>query len=265
MNARTILISLFWVVSLILLNACDVLTTPIPATPVPGLVKTLAAQTVTADSHLAELRLSQTPEATQTPSPTETLTLTPSGPPTATAFPTVPTELFAPQQAITDTLQATIDPASYPTPDFSRTLEDGSPAPCNAMKFIEDITVPDEMRVAIGEKFTKIWRVQNIGACAWTPEYAWVKTYGNDFDVTPPIWIDRIVNPGEMYDLILNMKAPLIPACWQSNWMLQDPEGIRFGVSYKFAVALHVVVSVYLPRISFLRDPCKVEANYGHP
>lgn len=239
------------------LYACDVLVTPLPDTPAPGLVQTYAAQTLSADVLLAELRLSKTPAPTEIPSTTQTSTPTPAGLPTATAFPTVPTELFNPQQAITIT--ATLDPAFYPTPDYTRKLEDGSPAPCNAAKFIADVTVSDGFRVKVGEKFTKIWRIQNIGACTWTPEYALVLTWGNDFGIAPPVWFDQIIKPGEMYDIIMNMEAPYIPACWQGNWLIQDPEGLRFGVGNNFTISLHVMVSVYLPRVGFLQDPCKEE------
>lgn len=241
--------------ALILLSACDVLVTPLPNTPVPGLIQTYAAQTLSADVLVADLRQSQTPASTETSSPTHTVPPTFSGLPTATAFPTVPTELFNSSQAITST--ATLDPAFYPTPDYTRKLEDGSPAPCNAAKFIADIAVPDGFRVKVGEKFTKIWRIQNVGACTWTPEYALVLTWGNDFGIAPPVWFDQITKPGELYDIIMVMEAPYLPACWQGNWIIQDPEGLRFGVGNNFTISLRVMVSVYLSGFGFLQDPCK--------
>ena len=248
-------LSFLLLVSVLLLNACEVLETPPPATLIPGLVNTYAAQTIAANSQGLATRLSQTPLSTDTPLPIETSPPPPSGPPTATALPAVSTELFSVQQVVTGTLDAEAT-VVYPTPDWSRILEDGSPAPCNAAKFIEDVTVPDGMRVAMGERFTKIWRIQNIGACTWTPEYALVKVYGNSFGVFSPSWLDQVVKPGEIVDLILNMEAPKQPACWQSNWKLQDPEAVQFGFGYKFQSALYVLVSVYIPGIRFVRDPC---------
>lgn len=239
-----------------LLNACSMLATTPPSSPVPGLAQTLAAQTMTADPKLLALVVSPTPHPTDTPVPTVTATFTPSGPPTYTPLPTVPTEMFselALQEALTITLTAT----PYPTPDYTQKLADGSPAPCNAAQFVEDVTVPDEMRISVGNSFTKVWRIKNVGACTWTPEYTMILVWGQPMGAKPPISFPQVVKPGETVDLAIKLTAPYIPACWQSNWKLVDPELVEFGVGYKFVQALYVTISVYVPGIRFMRDPCK--------
>jgi hypothetical protein len=252
MKTRMTRIIIALIMAIAILSACATLSPSQTKAIQPGAVQTYAIHTLAAEATLRQQSSSPTPLPTYSPiPPTNTLISIP----TNTLLPAVPTELFSPQEAITTTATATI----IPTPDYSRTLEDGTPAPCNAAKFITDVTIPDEMRVAMGEKFTKIWRVKNIGACAWTSEYALVLIYGNLMNAKPPIYLDRVVAPDEEMDLIINMQAPYIPACWVSNWMLQDPNGERFGVGYKFQSALNIVISVYIPGFNIVRDPCKNE------
>jgi hypothetical protein len=35
-----------------------------------------------------------------------------------------------------------------------------------------DVTIPDDSAMDPGENFTKVWRLQNVGACTWTIEYS---------------------------------------------------------------------------------------------
>lgn len=42
----------------------------------------------------------------------------------------------------------------------------------NRVKFVEDITIPDETVVAAGKPFTKTWKLKNVGSCVWTEDYS---------------------------------------------------------------------------------------------
>ena len=55
-------------------------------------------------------------------------------------------------------------------------LEDATPTPValnctNRVKFVEDITIPDDTIVTAGKPFTKTWKLQNVGTCIWNDSY----------------------------------------------------------------------------------------------
>ncbi len=106
---------------------------------------TQAYQTVSAHltQDLATLAL-QTPQPSPTPPPTQ---------PTATPQAALATATFEP-------------PLTTPTPTV--TLVCDRAAAGNPF----DITIPDDTTLQPGTTFTKIWRLQNLGSCTWTTEYA---------------------------------------------------------------------------------------------
>ena len=85
----------------------------------------------------------------------------------------------APPLFITSTLPPTKQGLTLPTavpPTFTPTLDPLTPSPTvtsaaacrdNAI-LVEDVTIPDNTSVPRGQKFTKTWKFQNMGRCAWT-------------------------------------------------------------------------------------------------
>jgi uncharacterized protein YkwD len=99
------------------------------------------------------LKVSTENSGTATPAPP--LFVTSTLPPTKQAL-TVPTQ---------------IPPTGSPTADPSMTKTPGAPssATCrDSAILVEDVTYPDNSRVNAGEKFTKTWKLQNVGTCTWT-------------------------------------------------------------------------------------------------
>ncbi len=61
-------------------------------------------------------------------------------------------------------------PAPYSTSPIITLTPVPTPVPvvvCDAAYFIKDVTIPDGTVIKRGTNFTKIWRVENIGSCAW--------------------------------------------------------------------------------------------------
>src|SRR5574341_2099831 len=85
----------------------------------------------------------------ETPSSTPVLFVTSTLPPTKRGL-TLPTE-------IPPTASPTSDPL---TPSATPSCRDEA-------IFVEDVTYPDNTRLAAGEKFTKTWKLQNTGKCTW--------------------------------------------------------------------------------------------------
>ncbi len=140
--------------------------------------------------------------------------------PTPTDTITPPTEEATPETAVTPTPTAEASPAAG-----------GVTACTNAALFVSDVTIPDNSDVAPGADFLKTWRLKNNGTCIWDGRYHLVHTGGPTLDaVVRQIALPAIVAPGETVDVSVQMRSPVTPGVYQSNWILESPQGTRFGV-----------------------------------
>ncbi len=172
------------------------------ATPTePGLdaVYTAAAQTVEAQlTSTAAVR----PSATLTPSVTFTGTAT-------------------------QTLAAT--QAATQTPPASGGGGSGAVG-CNDSAYISDVTIPDNQQIAPGTAFTKTWRVQNTGTCAWNANYKLIFVSGEAMGGVATA-INQTVNPGASADISVNLTAPATPKTYIGYWKLTTDSNQAFGTS----------------------------------
>jgi hypothetical protein len=81
-----------------------------------------------------------------------------------------------------------------------------------------------------GQKFTKIWRLGNVGTCTWTRQYRAAWFFGPKLGDTLNISMPGNVAPGQTVDLAVDMSAPLTPDTYQSNWKLVNAAGESFGI-----------------------------------
>jgi hypothetical protein len=197
-TTNNILLSLFWIFSIVL-SACS---KPTNATPTldPVLIQTQAVATFAAG--LTQTALAQ---------PTATSTITPSPSPTETATPTV-----------------TRTPAPVILPTNS----------CNVLTFISDVNIPDNSKLAPGQIFTKTWRVENSGDCAWEEDYQ-IRFFSGDAMGGKTKNLGKIVDSGDEVNLSINLTAPLTIGVYTSNWRMTDDTGAFFGDS--FYVMINVV------------------------
>lgn len=93
-----------------------------------------------------------------------------------------------------------------------------------------DVTIPDDTILAPGETFSKTWRLENDGSCAWSRAYTVVFFSGNSLGAYQTQALTGEVQPGQEIDVTVEMQAPTKPGVYQSNWMLSDPEGNLFGI-----------------------------------
>jgi hypothetical protein len=197
----------------LILSACNLPdNNPDPAGR-PGALYTEAALTLS-----AQYPLSGNNEENGTPLPPTT---TPQKTPEAQVSETFTVPSFTPEGAEQDTTQ-----------------------PCDQVKFIKDITIPDEMDLAPGEEFTKIWRLENAGSCPWTLGYL---LYFESGDLmggpTSKELTNKTIQPGEMVDVAVNLVAPLETGTYQGNWKLRNVKGDGFGIG-EFSKAFWVKINV---------------------
>ena len=133
-------------------------------------------------------------------------------------------------------LTAAYTPSPIPTLEHTRPVSPSATptqvTACNvaAPGVPMDVTIRDDMEIAPGISFTKIWRLENAGSCKWTRLYKLVFFSGNPMEAIQSIYLPGEVLPGNMIDLSVDMVAPLSAGTYQSNWMLMDAEGNLFGL-----------------------------------
>ena len=101
---------------------------------------------------------------------------------------------------------------------------------CDLAGFVMDVSVPDGSVISAGTQFIKTWRLQNMGTCTWTPEYAVVFSSGESMNGAAAVNIGVSVPPGQVVDLSVPMKAPGQPGLFRGYWKMRSAAGVLFGI-----------------------------------
>ncbi len=98
----------------------------------------------------------------------------------------------------------------------------------NAVRFLEDLTIPDGTLVAPGETLDKRWSVQNTGTCDWGPDYRLAPIEGGGFGGAEAMALYP-ARAGEQAVWQVALQAPLEPGEHLSRWQAFAPDGTPFG------------------------------------
>ena len=138
-----------------------------------------------------------------------------------------------PGAIITPPAPTATTPAQPTTPPTQPTT-----APCvNGMRFVADLNLSDNNMqspppISPGQPFSKGWRIQNSGTCAWTTAFRLVYVSGNVPGAGmggQPTPVQGFVPPGQQYDIFVNLVAPLTPGVYQGIWQMVDDQSRPFG------------------------------------
>jgi hypothetical protein len=216
------------------LSACSFPSAPAQPTKAnPNAVLTAAAQT--AQARLTEL-------ANTTPSP-ELATATSA--PTQTQQPA--------QETITATLSAsneTVTPgtplATPSTPQATQPLATNPPAPTTGdrAEFVADVTIPDGTAVDAGAKFTKTWKLKNIGTTTWTTAYSLIRASNDAIQGPAKTTLTKEVPPGEMIEVSVDLTAPTTSGKHTGYFKLSNDKGQAFGIGPNADGAFYVQINV---------------------
>lgn len=145
---------------------------------------------------------------------------------TQTAF-YQPTATFTPSPQPTNTLSATF---TAPTlPGAAPTVAAGGVTSCNNLVYVSDVTVQDNTEMTPGQSFTKTWRVQNSGSCAWGAGYKF-SLIGGDAMGAQALTLTQTVAPGATYEISVPMTAPTTgTGSISGTWRMADAAGAFFG------------------------------------
>lgn len=194
--------------ALLVVLSCNLPGVATPTEEGASAIYTAAAQTV-----IAQVTQISQPPVSPLPSPSA---LAPTFPPPTLVVPT--------QAPPTNT-------APPPTPAPTNTAVPTSiPAACDAVKFVRDVTVPDNTEFVPGAKFVKTWRLRNVGTCTWTKDYALVFISGDAMGAPAAVQLPNNVAPGNAINLSVNLIAPDKAGTYRGNWKLRNSNGVVFGL-----------------------------------
>ncbi len=158
--------------------------------------------------------------------------------------PATPTQSFATLTPSTQKNTSTPAPTATATPTPAATATQPAGSCTDLLKFVEDVTVPDNTELLPGEDFTKTWRLQNTGTCTWTSAYSLVFASGDQMNGTSPSPLVGSTAPGSTLDVSVNLKAPGTVGTYQGNWMLKNPSGTNFGSGANATQPFYVLINV---------------------
>ncbi len=193
---KTISIGFIFVITIVLLSACNLPRSGSQATTDPNVVFTAAALTVQAKLE-ENTPIPAVPTTAQQEQPTQQL----------------PTE------------QPPIVSTATPLPSPTKTS-----VPCDVGKFVSDVTIPDDTVFAPNATFTKTWRIKNEGTCTWNTSYAVVFDNGASMGGPASFALPSEVAPGQSIDISVDLKAPATSDTYKGNWMLRNSSGVIFGL-----------------------------------
>ncbi len=120
-----------------------------------------------------------------------------------------------------------------------------------------------------GTQFTKTWEVTNTSTCVWDTSYKIIFWDGDLLGGGYVYNLPQVVGPGQTLPISLVLIAPATDGSYKSEWKLQTPDNINFGVGYlNSAFYTEIAVSsaekpkygVASVTTSYIRDP-----QYGCP
>jgi ABC-type amino acid transport substrate-binding protein len=124
--------------------------------------------------------------------------------------------------------------------------EDIIPPPTclDSMTFVRNLNLDDNNLTVFpefesGVSFQRGWQIKNTGTCTWDNTYVARFVRGNHPAAQmngQPTAISGTVEPGQTYDLFVDLVAPQQPGQYVGYWQMHDPEGVPFGQTIWVAI-----------------------------
>jgi hypothetical protein len=100
---------------------------------------------------------------------------------------------------------------------------------CYRLRYVRDVTIPDNTPMTPAEVFTKTWLVENSGLCAWRSGFKLILVGGEAMGGSP-FTVSQTTNPGDRIEVSIKMVAPPNETgVTQGTWRMSDENGTLFG------------------------------------
>ncbi|MBM3179764.1 MAG: hypothetical protein FJZ86_05355 [Chloroflexi bacterium] len=118
-----------------------------------------------------------------------------------------------------------------------------SKAECAKASLVSE-TIVDGTIFKPGTQFTKTWEITNTSNCVWDTSYKIVYWSGDIMGGGYVYNLPQVVGPGQTVPISLVLIAPTADGTYRSEWKLQTPDNINYGVgAYQAAFYTEIVVS----------------------
>jgi hypothetical protein len=139
--------------------------------------------------------------------------------PTAQAALIEPTLIIQPTKEVV-VVQSTPLPTILPTTD---------PEECfSNLRFVSDLTIPDNSFITYGSTIDKQWLVANSGTCHWNASYRLKHLGGAELGAPPEIMLYP-ARAGTQATIQIIFTAPFTDGIYESAWQAYDADGNPFG------------------------------------
>jgi hypothetical protein len=102
-------------------------------------------------------------------------------------------------------------------------------ASCYQLRYVSDVSIPDNTQMAPGQSFTKTWKVRNAGSCAWEAGFKFTFVGGEQMSGVT-FTLPAAVPANTDLDISVAMVAPTNKAgTLRGNWRMQTAAGQFFG------------------------------------
>lgn len=120
----------------------------------------------------------------------------------------------------------------------------GSKAECAKASLQEDGPPVDGKIFKPGDQFTKTWYIKNESTCVWDTSYKIIFWDGDLLGGGYVYNLPQVTGPGQAVPVSLVLIAPATPGTYRSEWKLQTPDNINYGVGvYQSAFYTEIVVA----------------------
>ena len=143
------------------------------------------------------------------------------------------------KQGLTVPTQTPITATETPDPLTPRPTSAAADCRDNAI-LVEDVTYPDNTVVPAREKFTKTWKLQNVGRCTWTG-YTIAYSSGDRMESPDTAPVPE-TEPGKPVDVSIDLVAPATDGNYLGNFELRNADGdvLTIGTERTFWVKIVV-------------------------
>jgi hypothetical protein len=98
----------------------------------------------------------------------------------------------------------------------------------DGLRYLTDVTIPDNTVFPPGQTFVKTWRVQNNGTTSWGSAYTLVHIREDRLGGMERFPLP-VAKPSETVNLSITLTAPTQPGVYRSVWRPQNAKGEFFG------------------------------------
>jgi len=143
------------------------------------------------------------------------------------------TSTLTPRPSASPTLEpVTLTPPSPEPTTALPTVDPNTPTPracIDALRYLADVTLPDNSQVSPGQVLEKQWRVENNGTCDWDAYYR-LKVVNNSPSLGSSGELALFpARAGSPAIISINFIAPLETGIYQTYWQAFNPQNQPFG------------------------------------